>query len=404
MPRLSYCHELIHIDDDEEAVDDIARQVADYVRERDATQGRDRRLSGAQISPVTIFDLEEEDKAEAGLERTIEAIDLTVETPRRHRIGITPLSGTTLQSVVLPGLNLALKPGMTVELKEPHGPFKAQFLKIKLILRNHKTGEIKVHGHQFARALHFKGQLGLKRNEVCLLCEYNEDDDRSSSDQSLLEIAITNICRKRDLLMTNASFPAHRFNREDYANNLQVADHGPLVCRWRHIISFSDTSRRITGREWAYERIFEEDADEEFRSPNKIITEKWRGGKACHWSAPKSTSSQKYTVGDMFSGGGGTSRGAEQAGFQIEVAVDNDYYACNTYKSNFAGTLVSIFPPKVSLSCGRYGPTDTWVLLFSSTTWASSNFVKKRLTGVMSTCCTSLLRASTGHPCTQYRE
>ncbi|BAA81012.1 cytosine-specific DNA methylase [Aeropyrum pernix K1] len=48
--------------------------------------------------------------------------------------------------------------------------------------------------------------------------------------------------------------------------------------------------------------------------------------------------SQGYTAADVFAGGGGFSRGFEEAGFRVRVAIDNYPPAARTYKANFPHT------------------------------------------------------------------
>jgi len=48
----------------------------------------------------------------------------------------------------------------------------------------------------------------------------------------------------------------------------------------------------------------------------------------------------RFTVVDLFSGGGGYARGFEEAGFNVVVAVDNYPPAVKTYKANFPHALV----------------------------------------------------------------
>lgn len=68
-----------------------------------------------------------------------------------------------------------------------------------------------------------------------------------------------------------------------------------------------------------------------YRVPDDDRRREWRGDERRRGSVP-------YTFGDMFCGGGGTSCGAQQAGFQVHVACDADDKACRTYDLNFPST------------------------------------------------------------------
>ena len=43
---------------------------------------------------------------------------------------------------------------------------------------------------------------------------------------------------------------------------------------------------------------------------------------------------------DLFSGAGGLSLGARWAGIDVHMAIENDFYAAETYKKNHPGTLI----------------------------------------------------------------
>ena len=51
---------------------------------------------------------------------------------------------------------------------------------------------------------------------------------------------------------------------------------------------------------------------------------------------------KRFTVVDLFSGGGGFARGFREAGFKIALAIDNDEACGETYKLNFPEALVLV--------------------------------------------------------------
>ena len=63
----------------------------------------------------------------------------------------------------------------------------------------------------------------------------------------------------------------------------------------------------------------------------------------------------KFTMVDMFSGGGGMSYGAVQAGFHVKYAVDKDKDATATYKLNNPSTRIHV--EEVGDFFARLGPT-----------------------------------------------
>lgn len=58
-------------------------------------------------------------------------------------------------------------------------------------------------------------------------------------------------------------------------------------------------------------------------------------GPAAKRHRPDEATPRRLTVLDTFCGGGGVSRGAVQAGFDIVEAFDQDHDACTTYRANF---------------------------------------------------------------------
>ena len=50
---------------------------------------------------------------------------------------------------------------------------------------------------------------------------------------------------------------------------------------------------------------------------------------------------KKHFIGiDLFSGAGGMSLGASEAGIEVKYAIEKDKYAAETYKCNHKGTIV----------------------------------------------------------------
>jgi len=362
------------------SVDDIE---VDRVLRAVRAQGNRRR----QREVIKIEDEDTDEKfddreilAEAALEAGVEFVDLTDDIAQ-HSPPRAPIparnpsfqaSYEALEQCVYKGIQI--QPGLLVELVAPLGRFTAGFVQVKHILQDRTTSAITIRGLSLARTRYFSGQLERKLNEVCIIYEMDLDDRRSPQEQALVEVPLDNILCLRSLRKTNAAFPAFRFGdtADAFKDRIDIEERALLVCRWTYTAYYRNAALRKAGKaqEWAFSHFQYEDADEGYRTRHAL--DAWRGGKVRGGSSlsrlpvaekgrdtataiPIDTSSdddvgsdseiillrdrqQKYTLADMFSGAGGTSRGAERAGFAVEVAVDHWEPACFSYKRNFRQT------------------------------------------------------------------
>ncbi|KAK4102061.1 S-adenosyl-L-methionine-dependent methyltransferase [Parathielavia hyrcaniae] len=260
-----------------------------------------------------------------------------------------------IHSFLLPS-GLLVKPGATVELKNTVGQYEVQFLRIKAIVKQGWDSETVIRGLGFTRPRHLNGMLALKLNEVALVAELRSPARAGWEEDALIDVKPNDIKGKRELRMTNAPFPEHRFDRTDVASmgEAWVKKHGPLVCRYRYEVHHHGGCERPF--EWALVKISEDEADPRFKIKDSQNLNRWRGGKipgGSHTpgglgrpvydlesqqdSPPPNTLSpgQKYTAGDVFAGAGGASRGIERAGVQLIFSVDHWEHAAASLRSNF---------------------------------------------------------------------
>ena len=302
-------------------------------------------------------------------------IDLTVQNPiinRRYRSRHahdppTPL-GVQLNYHCLG--NFKLQSGSTVEIKvlEGHQLYKASFLYIKRII--HTPDGIKLWGIPLTRVRHLRGRLPRFRNEVAMILHIDNDDN--SPAEAAMEVPITDVIRARNCHFTNADFPQHRTMLGIYKNIAELEQQGVLMCRWKCIFKYRDSATRIAHMgqtrknaaplEYSIEHIkINEVNRKRFEVSENGRFNAWRGGKVRGGEHDAGTENslikgpvvqlddkedaesvmiekkpgQRYTIGDMFCGAGGTSCGARKAGFQVKIACDHHAGACYTYEKVF---------------------------------------------------------------------
>lgn len=284
-------------------------------------------------------------------------VDLTGDdSPAQRRPAVAPRqSKREIPNYHLPD-GAQIRPGMTVELKDPVGAFQIEFLRISSIARLGSGPEAVIRGLGFTRTRQLDGMLLPKLNEVAMIAEIRGSSGRQWK-EAMVEVKSTEIQRVRILRITSAPFPEHRFGDVEYATKGRrwVEQNSVLVCRYRYDVCYHDGNDKP--HEWALQRICEEDADPDFKMSNANNLNRWRGGKVLGGSYnPRGSShpvldlesgssghvrptnlspGQRYTAGDVFSGAGGASRGIERAGVQLLFAVDHWAPAVESLKSNF---------------------------------------------------------------------
>jgi len=381
----------IAVDDDDDLNNDKDRQVNTIQLARTNLADRKRTPGQKNHSVKKEHDFSDEDYeqallAEEDLVKEIKYVDLTDDGPT-HPIRVRGDSGAGIPApdtaatsqlhyfeVVTPQLQLksgeVITPGSVVSLKEPISRFRIQFVKIQMIIINNENGQVRIRGLPYTRARCLDGQLLRKLNEVCLIGHIDEEDPRPWIDQAHIDIWESDIARVRcGLRTTNAPFPQMRFDDATYTlkGKKWVEDNEILVCRYHHYLIYRDIAKKKSQRahQWVLVHVNEDMADAKYRVPDMTKINDWRGGKVAGGSfSPlgvepevisiddddndiRKTSNaksndpvfripgQKYTVGDLFSGTGGASRGIQQAGFKVVFAVDHWQIATNLYKFNF---------------------------------------------------------------------
>ncbi|KAH8194347.1 hypothetical protein TruAng_011485 [Truncatella angustata] len=255
---------------------------------------------------------------------------------------------------------LVLKPGMVVEVNPIKDLYHASFLEIQLIIQT-ESGVV-LRGLPYTRTRFLRGQLPRFRNEICLVLRVDADDTRVDEIQGAVEVPIADVVRARKFRCTNTEFPQHRFTNVN-ATIEEIERDGMLACRWKYRLVYQSSAARKIKRP-PFEFVLAHLRADEISTVSTRVQDAarlnaWRGSKVRGGSYNRNTrqgieaiedleteldtdriwikkqAGQRYTMGDMFCGAGGTSLGAQQAGFHIRVACDMDEHACETHKTNF---------------------------------------------------------------------
>lgn len=322
--------------------------------------GMDEEKFEQELRPgiATVIDLTHDDTHEHD---TIgETQNTATQTPQRNAIPNEQFQLASFQ-LICNSVLINLQPGMVVEIDKVEDLYHASFLQIQYIIST--PDGVVLRGLPFSRTRYLRGKLSRRRNEVCLLLKIDADDERSHHIQAAIDVPAARVIHIRELLQTNASFPARRFHRNVYQTIEEVERDGVLVCRWKYRLIYRNAAAR-ENKESPFEYILDHLTASDvyvdvYRVSDTARLNEWRGSKVRGGSYNNETkqdldviedldedfdaekgwilksSGQRYTMGDMFSGAGGTSLGAQQAGFHIRVACDIDLHACRTHRDNF---------------------------------------------------------------------
>ena len=180
-----------------------------------------------------------------------------------------------LDNVGHKGMNI--RPRITVELQD------GSFIRVTHVIQDVATMEVVLRGRLFGRTRAMNGLLGNKMNEVCMLMQVDKDDLRGPEEQSLEEVSINNVIKRRRLRLTNQPFPDLSFRINDQINNQIERDivekERVLVCRWQYICYFVNARARLKNSscETALLRLRKEHCDTDCEVEDDDIRTSWRG-------------------------------------------------------------------------------------------------------------------------------
>ncbi|KAF2190493.1 S-adenosyl-L-methionine-dependent methyltransferase, partial [Zopfia rhizophila CBS 207.26] len=283
-----------------------------------------------------------------------------------------------------------IKMSDTVELKEvsknpPDQLHSGDLLRIKHIIRNVETDTVRPRGYRLRRT-NYHGQLfDWKLNELVMVLHVDEDDPRPPIVQGMDEIPVEEALRKREVTITNKSYPLLSFREQplftQFQNPHQLKEHvfhfGRLVCRWVNIAVFNVYGKIYSGE---VRSIYPGESDHIFKPSG--------GARQLGGGSSRETfiyidvdedimmddsqadlvellafevKKAKYTFADCFCGAGGASRGADNAGLSVTWSLDKDQRAMEAYRANFPGAREymmdahNILTPEMSKKSLRVG-------------------------------------------------
>ncbi|KAH6710800.1 S-adenosyl-L-methionine-dependent methyltransferase [Leptodontidium sp. MPI-SDFR-AT-0119] len=172
------------------------------------------------------------------------------------------------------GKDITLKANKTVELKDQ------SFIRIKDILRNTQTQEIRLRGHRLQRARELNGLLEKKLNELVLFLEVDQDDPRIPTEQSTVEVSLDDFERVRSVRFTNQKFPlARNCDPNEFRNKEQADLEGGLTVRWKYTCTYASAADRFHNvyKERTMERLRAEECTPGFEISDEDRRTQWRG-------------------------------------------------------------------------------------------------------------------------------
>ncbi|PBP24655.1 C-5 cytosine-specific DNA methylase [Diplocarpon rosae] len=170
--------------------------------------------------------------------------------------------------------DVKLKANKTAQLKDD------TFIRIKEILRNSETQEIRIRGHRLQRARDLNGLLEKKLNELVLFLEVDLDDPRGPLEQGAIEVSLEEISRLRSVRFTNQKFPLCRnVILTEFRNKEHAALDGGLTVRWTYTCTYASAADRDHNlfKERSLQRLDVEDCTPGFEISDEDSRFQWRG-------------------------------------------------------------------------------------------------------------------------------
>jgi DNA (cytosine-5)-methyltransferase 1 len=179
-----------------------------------------------------------------------------------------------LRQETLKFLGRTIKQNKTVELRD------GGFLRIKDIILNAETEEVKLRGHRLQRARDMNGMLPKKMNEFLLFLEVDNDDARDPLEQAVVEATLADIVQLRSVRYTNENFPINRnMDPKEFADKDVALETGGLTARWKYTCRYADATNRYHNRfqERSLERLGIDECSKGYSAADQTRRMKWRG-------------------------------------------------------------------------------------------------------------------------------
>ena len=247
----------------------------------------------------------------------------------------------------------ALRKSKTVELKD------GDFLKIDIILQADTT-EVFLQGRRFRRTTRLGGLVSGRPNEVCWMEEIYLDESYVEA-----MIPVDHVSRIRRLRMTNKPYQSLNLSHTmewPPATKLYKRE-GVLFCRVKYEVTYATHAQKAKDNSFSFmdkciRGLYSTEVDgESWANPADLRASKQglpTSIDRLHGSVSTTTLTgdedepevlqtvsirnrvpKRYTFGDCFCGGGGTSCGAKLAGLHVKWGLDFNREAIRTYQLNF---------------------------------------------------------------------
>lgn len=271
--------------------------------------------------------------------------------PRRNASITFPFK--EIDNLRINGLQLAV--GQTVEFRKSSDRLsQTEFLCVKHVLKDTKTGHVTLRGSVFRRVSSLQGMLTDHINEVVMIREVDEDDTRPKNYQSMVDVPLEDLVRNRRIVFTNEQYPRRSIfedNRLDenvpnyYAQRDMIEKESVLVCRYVYTEHYHDAVDRQKNRrctETVLRRLYQDEARDglvtgtnQAKSCSSAPSINPFGKRA---SPDPSTKIRPLTYGSGCAGCGGDTTGAAMANFKIKYVWDQNGAALRTLLLNHSDT------------------------------------------------------------------
>lgn len=198
-----------------------------------------------------------------------------------------------------------------------------------------------------------------------MLIKASEDDRRPLLEQGLETLSITEVIKKRSCEFTSMDYRVHNVRQaNDFTcmpRNIKASNDirhwifakGVLICRWMHTVVYDHNKVSYSGE---VRKLYRREVDDASAllypiplttsahapvvpsSSSASSSKKRQSSLEIKGASPtkrRTSLPEKYTFGDAFSGIGGASEGARQAGLSIKWGLDKDEKAIIGYAKNF---------------------------------------------------------------------
>ncbi|KAJ3496020.1 hypothetical protein NLG97_g2968 [Lecanicillium saksenae] len=308
-----------------------------------------------------------------------EVIDLTKDDSetliQQHRPNETQLNSVSTSN------GTVVKPGNLIQTRKTFlGQLKIDFVQVTSVVLDGQ-GETLIRGIPYTRLCHLNGKIADRINEVCMVLHTHKHANQEPDPPILVDVKPECIVRWRKFILTNATYPVHSVDADRFARRctspeqrqLVTKKFGSIVCRWKISIVYSiDGRTRNKAEQESIEHLRSDDVRE---SKYRVLDEQnfraWRGHRKRGGAWNSNFNSKKplnipvsrqpgqmYTLFDSFSGAGGVSRGAQDAGIKVRYALDKepeDYIAEDTAeKPHEPVDILHLSPP-----CQVWSPAHT---------------------------------------------